>query len=120
MKSVKNVQKHVNSMNIKHCENFDSDFSVLCNQQQSQGQSTETVMNSERGYIDIEIKALVDTGAAVSCIDQRTYQSLGLATLGLSAPDQILSHAGGGTLHTLGYLQVPFIWGHHLPTNVML
>ena len=122
MKSVKNVHKHVNSMDIKHCDNANSDFSVLCNQQQFQGQSTETVMNSEKGYIDIVIsnttvKALVDTGAAVSCIDQRTYQSLGLATLALSTPDQILSHAGGGALHTLGYLQVPFTLGGSSFTN---
>ena len=67
---------------------------VLCSQQPCHGKSTETVMNSEKGNIDIVInnttvKALVGTGASVSCIEPSAYQSLGLNTLALSEPNLI-------------------------------
>ena len=40
----------------------------------------------------------------MSCIEQRAYQSLG-------KPDLTLSHAGGGTSHTIWIVQIPFILG---------
>ena len=63
-------------------------------------------MCGETGSVSIEIngttfKALVDTGAQVSCLAHSVFKQLKLTT-DTDRPKQTLTHAGGGPLHTHG------------------
>ena len=63
-------------------------------------------MCSETGSVSIEIngttfKALVDTGAQLSCMAHSVFKQLKLTT-DTDRPKQTLTHAGGGPLHTHG------------------
>ena len=103
------IKKKMNICNVKTHE-----ISRGANTKVLGDKTTVHDWDTVKGQIDITMsnvvaKALVDTGASVSCIETSLFEKLfSPAKYPLQKSTHILSHAGGGKLLPVGACQLPF------------
>ena len=95
----------------------DNDSSTEKTQNVQMIETTQQIWDSGKGLINIHIQgvvvpSLLDTGAGVSCIRLSVFEKLGLHEIcQIRECLQTLSHAGGGTLKTIGIASFPITVG---------